>query len=181
MSLSSTCNGLHSYALSVFIYNFSLLQPTWLLETEKKNTILFKCIFTWEKSSIKQFEKKAFHSLSSNTLRSTSCRKLLCLISKFFLKSIFLFLTAKLLKWWSILVSCSLMTLLLLLQPEGNITKLSVWKIQWFYLAVIFFLISADCQLNEYLLEILFPRFWVTIISWFFSLPFILSLFLFYF
>ena len=27
------------------------------------------------------------------------------------------------------------------------------------------------CQLNEYLLEILFPRFWVTIISWFFSLP----------
>lgn len=90
MSLSSTCNCLHSYALSVFIYNFSLLQPTWLLETEKKNTILFKCIFIWEKSSIKQFEKKAFHSLSSNMLRSTSCRKLLCLISKFFLKSIFL-------------------------------------------------------------------------------------------
>lgn len=27
------------------------------------------------------------------------------------------------------------------------------------------------CQLNEYLLKILFPRFWVTIISWFFSLP----------
>lgn len=127
------------------------------------------------KSSIKQLEKKAFHSLSSNMLRSTSCRKLLlCLISKFFLTSIFLSVsycqTSKMNDLYS--ASCSLMILLLLLQTDRNITETIFLKNSMILFGWYFFPpLCRLCQLNEYLLEILFPRFWVTIISWFFSLP----------